>query len=114
MLTRGVRCEPDFWGRVPSVSEIRDAVDVLIDGTIRQRPCRRSDRWRDYLVAAGSRMQLRRAGQVWSKMRFASAQLIAYVENRLWLAGLTPKASKVDGGTGGRLNMSGSRLVRVA
>jgi threonine aldolase len=30
-------------------------------------------------------MQLRRAGQVWSKMRFASAQLIAYVENRLWL-----------------------------
>ena len=30
-------------------------------------------------------VQLRRAGQVWSKMRFASAQLIAYVENALWL-----------------------------
>ena len=30
-------------------------------------------------------VQLRRAGQVWSKMRFASAQLIAYVENSLWL-----------------------------
>jgi threonine aldolase len=30
-------------------------------------------------------VQLRRAGQVWSKMRFASAQLIAYVENDLWL-----------------------------
>lgn len=29
--------------------------------------------------------QLRRAGQVWSKMRFASAQLMAYVENGLWL-----------------------------
>ncbi|MGH7111732.1 MAG: threonine aldolase family protein, partial [Stellaceae bacterium] len=28
---------------------------------------------------------LRRAGQVWSKMRFASAQLLAYVENNLWL-----------------------------
>jgi threonine aldolase len=28
---------------------------------------------------------LRRAGQVWSKMRFASAQLLAYVENDLWL-----------------------------
>jgi threonine aldolase len=28
---------------------------------------------------------LRRAGQVWSKMRFASAQLLAYVENGLWL-----------------------------
>jgi len=30
-------------------------------------------------------VQLRRAGQVWSKMRFASAQLMAYVENGLWL-----------------------------
>ncbi|HKM71770.1 MAG TPA: beta-eliminating lyase-related protein [Stellaceae bacterium] len=30
-------------------------------------------------------VQLRRAGQVWSKMRFASAQLIAYLENGLWL-----------------------------
>ena len=29
--------------------------------------------------------QLRRAGQTWSKMRFASAQLIAYVEDGLWL-----------------------------
>jgi threonine aldolase len=30
-------------------------------------------------------IQLRRAGQVWSKMRFASAQLLAYVEDDLWL-----------------------------
>ena len=28
---------------------------------------------------------LRRAGMVWSKMRFASAQIIAYVEDDLWL-----------------------------
>src|SRR3954452_17641030 len=28
---------------------------------------------------------LRRAGQVWSKMRFASAQLMAYIEGGLWL-----------------------------
>jgi threonine aldolase len=28
---------------------------------------------------------IRRAGQVWSKMRFASAQLMAYVEDGLWL-----------------------------
>ena len=28
---------------------------------------------------------LRRAGTVWSKMRFASAQIIAYVEDDLWL-----------------------------
>jgi threonine aldolase len=30
-------------------------------------------------------IQLRRAGQVWSKMRFASAQLMAYIERGLWL-----------------------------
>ena len=31
------------------------------------------------------RWNLRRAGQVWSKMRFASAQLMAYIEDGLWL-----------------------------
>jgi threonine aldolase len=36
-------------------------------------------------IADGLAIQLRRAGQVWSKMRFASAQLIAYVEDELWL-----------------------------
>ena len=36
-------------------------------------------------IADALAVQLRRAGQVWSKMRFASAQLIAYVENDLWL-----------------------------
>lgn len=36
-------------------------------------------------IADGLAIQLRRAGQVWSKMRFASAQLIAYIENGLWL-----------------------------
>jgi threonine aldolase len=30
-------------------------------------------------------IQLRRAGQVWSKMRFASAQLLAYIADGLWL-----------------------------
>jgi threonine aldolase len=29
--------------------------------------------------------RLRRAGQVWSKMRFAAAQLLAYVKDGLWL-----------------------------
>jgi threonine aldolase len=37
-------------------------------------------------LADGLAVQLRRAGQVWSKMRFASAQLMAYIENGLWLS----------------------------
>jgi threonine aldolase len=36
-------------------------------------------------IVGGLAVQLRRAGQVWSKMRFASAQLMAYIENGLWL-----------------------------
>jgi threonine aldolase len=36
-------------------------------------------------LAEGLAVQLRRAGQVWSKMRFAAAQLLAYVEDGLWL-----------------------------
>ena len=36
-------------------------------------------------IADGLAVQLRRGGQVWSKMRFASAQLIAYIEGGLWL-----------------------------
>ncbi|HEX3864459.1 MAG TPA: beta-eliminating lyase-related protein [Stellaceae bacterium] len=36
-------------------------------------------------LADGLAVQLRRAGQTWSKMRFASAQLMAYIENGLWL-----------------------------
>jgi threonine aldolase len=36
-------------------------------------------------VATQLPFHLRRAGQVWSKMRFASAQLIRYVEDGLWL-----------------------------
>ena len=36
-------------------------------------------------AAASIGFHLRRAGLVWSKMRFASAQIIAYVENDLWL-----------------------------
>src|SRR6202042_327970 len=35
--------------------------------------------------AAGLGGRRPRAGQVWSKMRFASAQLMAYIENGLWL-----------------------------
>lgn len=35
--------------------------------------------------AAAINYHLRRAGAVWSKMRFASAQILAYIENDLWL-----------------------------
>jgi threonine aldolase len=52
-------------------------------------------------LADGLAVQLRRAGQVWSKMRFASAQLMAYLENGLWLqlaAASNAVAARIAGG----------------
>src|SRR5439155_22849680 len=55
-------------------------------------------------------VQLRRAGQVWSKMRFASAQLAAYIADGLWLrlaqqsnAAAARIAAGIDGMPGLRL-----------
>src|SRR6266699_22667 len=62
-------------------------------------------------LADGLAVQLRRAGQVWSKMRFASAQLMAYVENGLWLrlaAASNAAAARIAAGIEG---MPGPRLV---
>ena len=62
-------------------------------------------------LADGLAVQLRRAGQVWSKMRFASAQLMAYIEAGLWLrlAGASNAvAARIAGGIAG---LPGLRLV---
>src|SRR6478752_5822500 len=62
-------------------------------------------------LADGLAVQLRRAGQVWSKMRFASAQLMAYIENGLWLqlaAASNAVAARIAGGIGA---VPGLRLV---
>ena len=49
-------------------------------------------------IAEELRYRVRRSGQVWSKMRYASAQLRAYVEGGLWLK------------LGARANAAGKRL----
>ncbi|WP_426609781.1 threonine aldolase family protein [Bradyrhizobium sp. McL0616] len=55
--------------------------------------------------------RLRRAGQTWSKMRYASAQLLAYIEDRLYLR-LAAKANAVAARLGGGLaTLPGVRLV---
>ena len=62
-------------------------------------------------LADGLAVQLRRAGQVWSKMRFASAQLMAYIENGLWLnlaAASNAAAARIVAGIAG---LPGLRLV---
>jgi threonine aldolase len=65
----------------------------------------------DPALADGLAVQLRRAGQVWSKMRFAAAQLLAYVEDGLWLklaAASNAAAQRIAAGIAG---LPGLRLV---
>lgn len=62
-------------------------------------------------IADALAVQLRRAGQVWSKMRFASAQLMAYIENGLWLrlaAASNRAAARIAAGIAG---VSGLELM---
>ena len=62
-------------------------------------------------LADGLAVQLRRAGQVWSKMRFASAQLAAYVADGLWLrlaAASNAAAARIAAGIA---SLPGLRLI---
>jgi threonine aldolase len=62
-------------------------------------------------LADGLAVQLRRAGQVWSKMRFASSQLMAYVEAGLWLRLATASNAAAARIAGGIAGLPGLRLV---
>ena len=62
-------------------------------------------------AASAIGFHLRRAGLVWSKMRFASAQLIAYVEDDLWLR-LARQANAAAAALAGRIEaVAGARLL---
>jgi threonine aldolase len=62
-------------------------------------------------LADGLAVQLRRAGQVWSKMRFASAQLMAYIEAGLWLRLATASNAVAARIAAGIAELPGLRLV---
>src|SRR3984885_1931272 len=62
-------------------------------------------------IADGLAVQLRRAGQVWSKMRFASAQLMAYIENGLWLRLAAASNAAAGRIAAGIRNVAGIKLI---
>jgi threonine aldolase len=62
-------------------------------------------------LADGLAVQLRRAGQVWSKMRFAAAQLMAYVEDGLWLRLAQASNAAAARIAAGIADLSGVRLI---
>jgi threonine aldolase len=62
-------------------------------------------------VATNIGFHLRRAGLVWSKMRFASAQLMAYVENDLWLQLARQSNAAADALARRIMPVAGARLL---
>ncbi len=64
-------------------------------------------------IADELRYRLRRAGQVWSKMRYAAAQLNAYIEDGLWLwlaAQANAMAKRLSEGLG---QVPGVRMIEM-
>ena len=74
-------------GVSPAEASWRAGVDMLSFGATKNGGllCDAIVVFGDHPVAKHLPHHLQRAGQTWSKMRFAASQLIAYVENETWL-----------------------------
>ena len=101
-----------WLGCSPAEMTWRSGIDILSFGATKNGGllCDAIVVFDDSLVD-GLAVQLRRAGQVWSKMRFASAQLMAYVENGLWLnmaRASNAIAARIAAGVGG---IAGVRMI---
>ena len=66
----------------------------------------------DPALAAGFERRRKRAGQLWSKMRFLSAQLVAYLEGGLWLRHAAHANAMAATLARGLTNLPGVRLVQ--
>ena len=62
-------------------------------------------------LAAGFERRRKRAGQLWSKMRFLSAQLVAYLEGDLWMRNARHANAMAQALAGGLSRLPGVRLV---
>ena len=75
-----------FTGATPAELTWKAGVDVLSFGATKNGAlAAEAVIFFNPALAAGFERRRKRAGQLWSKMRFLSAQLLAYVENDLWL-----------------------------
>jgi threonine aldolase len=63
-------------------------------------------------LAAGFERRRKRAGQLWSKMRFLSAQLLGYLENDLWLRNAGQANAMAAALAEGLTALPGVRLVQ--
>ena len=86
------------FGATKNGGALCDAIVVFTPGT-------------DDGLADGLAVQLRRAGQAWSKMRFAAAQLLAYVEDGLWLRSARASNAAAARIAAGIASTPGLRLV---
>jgi threonine aldolase len=70
----------------PAAATWKSGVDVLSLGATKNGAlCAEAVVFFDLPLAADFERRRKRAGHLWSKMRFLSAQLLAYLENDVWL-----------------------------
>ncbi len=62
-------------------------------------------------LAAGFERRRKRAGQLWSKMRFLSAQMVAYLEGDLWMRNARHANAMAQALSSGLSRLPGVRLV---
>jgi threonine aldolase len=97
----------------PAQATWRAGVDVLSLGATKNGAlCAEAVVFFDANLAADFERRRKRAGHLWSKMRFLSAQLLAYLENDLWLSNATQANAMARRLAEGLKAVNGAELVQ--
>jgi threonine aldolase len=96
----------------PAEATWKRGVDVLSLGATKNGAlCAEAVVFFDPSKAGDFGRRRKRAGHLWSKMRFLSAQLLAYLENGLWLENARHANAMATGMAKGLRTVAGSRLL---
>ena len=100
-------------GCSPAEITWRSGVDVLSLGATKNGAlCAEAVVFFDAALAADFARRRKRAGHLWSKMRFLSAQLVAYLEDDLWLANARHANAMAGRLAAGLRDAPGARLLQ--
>jgi threonine aldolase len=100
-------------GVAPAAATWRGGVDVLSLGATKNGAlCAEAVVFFDPALAADFARRRKRSGHLWSKMRFLSAQLVAYLENDLWLRNARQANAAATALAAGFRDVPGARVLR--
>ncbi len=100
-------------GVAPAAATWRGGVDVLSLGATKNGAlCAEAVVFFDPALAADFARRRKQSGHLWSKMRFLSAQLVAYLENDLWLRNARQANAAAAALAAGLREVPGARVLR--